>query len=115
MLPKDLWIAALRSGYYQWNREFLDDAGYISCLGVACHVYLQNRGQLALSRVNGILYFDGQSRALPKSVQQWLGLRNKIGKYGKGQSLLQDNDSGISFRDIANIIESEPEGLFVSE
>ena len=46
------------------------------------------------------------------SVREWLGLREDAGNHGN-ISLASENDSGESFIDIADIIESEPEGLFI--
>ena len=58
--------------------------------------------------------FDGELAGLPPSVPHWLGLQTADGNYSKGGALADDNDRGKTFDEIADIIESEPEGLFKS-
>ena len=65
----------------------------------------------------------GCSPFLPDEVRDWYGLATNKGGWtdkrslveiwtGK-KSLVEINDSGITFTEIADIIESRPEGLFV--
>jgi hypothetical protein len=98
------WVAALRSGeYLQIKNALTDDGGYC-CLGIAC-VVADKAGVPAAWR--NISY-------LSDSVRRWLGLEDEIASYGDGQSLANDNDfRNKTFAEIADIIESEPEGLFV--
>lgn len=52
---------------------------------------------------------------LPRQVMEWLGLMTEEGMYDDpdgDDSLIGHNDSGDTFKQIANIIESAPEGLF---
>ena len=106
------WVAALRSGEYQQTKDRLFDGEGHCCLGVGCKV-------CGLEPVfDGRDYkFDDMVTMLPKVVKEALGLRSEGGDYhssnGSFTSLTDDNDSGKTFAEIADIIESEPEGLFV--
>lgn len=94
------WVAALRSGEYQKTKEQLYKDGAYCCLGVAC----------AISPVAP----DGWKHLslLPEEVMDWLGLFSRSGYY-KGGYLTSDNDErNHTFAEIADIIESEPRGLF---
>lgn len=134
------WVEALRSGQYAQTRgalqrlEVWDDlpAGYC-CLGVACDMYQQTVGDLSISQEHEVremgwnpaegLYktFNEAGSSLPRAVLEWLGLDTTVGKYtlpaaddGDAElgSLATANDNGATFAEIADIIESEPEGLF---
>ena len=113
------WVAALRSGKYKQGRGVLCRNGQYCCLGVACEVAEEN-GVPLIVRVEEdfTISFDGKTRNLPEGVQSWLGLQNSVGgmvaRNRDEHSLTQMNDSAyFSFDQIADIIESEPEGLFV--
>jgi hypothetical protein len=97
------WVQALRSGKYAqgWYQLKRDDDRFC-CLGVAC--------ELAM-KAGVIKRYEPSNGALPRSVRLWLGLKHENGDYGTA-SLANDNDHGKSFGDIADIIESEPDGLF---
>lgn len=107
------WVAALRSGNYRQTQGNLhDDAGYC-CLGVACEVALKAGLALDVSRSNDCLTgYDGHYCLLPNSVKAWLGLRTCTGSID-AVSLTDRNDTDRwSFSQIADLIESEPPGLF---
>lgn len=98
------WVAALRSGKYQQCKEKLTDGCGFCCLGVAsviCH--------------NPDPGWEHQLGLGPK-VQQWLGLGHREGELLEGQYrfLSAMNDNGETFDEIADIIESEPAGLFTA-
>jgi hypothetical protein len=108
------WVAALRSGKYKQTRHVLCDRNGHCCLGVACEVAIENGVPLTRESTEfGRVLFNVYALSLlPYQVRDWLGLRNAGGTYGDG-SLLHDNDSrGLTFEQIADIIESEPSGLF---
>jgi hypothetical protein len=95
------WVAALRSGKYQQGKCFLKtDDGKFCCLGVLAEL----AKEVGLSN-DGDKFLDG-------SVVIWSGLHGSSGSYANGESLAFDNDRGKTFLEIADIIESEPEGLF---
>jgi len=94
------------------------------CLGAACELYQEVTGdQIRGVDQTGNATFDDQGLYLPLKVQEWLGLSSNIGRFdkainGKGEhsgkvnNLAQCNDDNFTFDEIADIIESEPPGLF---
>lgn len=99
------WVAALRSGEYDQTTGRLERDGAYCCLGVACLVteYEATPWQGRIS--------------LPSTVAEELGLSSMSGHYllnGEQSYLSNDNDNGMTFEQIADLIESEPEGLFVA-
>lgn len=113
------WVRALRSGKYKQAKGVLEKVSKNGetrncCLGVACRVFIQNGGTLHIETVDGKTNFDGDTEVLPIKVMDWLGLRTTSGDccLQKGVQLVEINDNGTRFTTIANIIESQPEGLF---
>lgn len=106
-----LWIEALRSGRYEQGVSALRDDDCFCCLGVACDLYRTAENG---PDWEGYSYL-GRDDVLPQTVQDWLGLRQDDGQYGrrKGSSstLAVQNDDGMTFSEIAALIEAEPEGL----
>lgn len=104
-----LWVAALRSGKYEQGRGVLRTANnQFCCLGVACDI--SGVGHWSDERE----YYagdDAKYAVLPRPVMAWLGLRDTGGEFGRRDSLIDQNDGGKTFAEIADIIESEPEGL----
>lgn len=104
-----MWVAALRSGEYRQGAGLLHspDTGTYCCLGVACDLAVKH---------GVIKSYDGYEAVLggtARPVVQWLGLSDDSAGYdgGRGQ-LTYDNDVGKTFAEIADIIESNPPGLF---
>lgn len=109
------WVAALRSGNYRQGIGKLKQNDRYCCLGVACELYQQAVGDLWVrAEVTGVTYYNNNNENLPDEVQKWLGLVSEWGANAADIEALTDkNDTGKSFAEIADIIESEPEGLFV--
>ena len=124
------WVQALRSGKYTQGKSRLayhntEGHLYYCCLGVACDLAVKEGLPIRVKSVNlcngakAFVYDDNRS-TLPDTVLHWLGLRTVTGVFGppKGEhlfvppSLTNLNDDGISFTEIADFIESKPEGLF---
>lgn len=118
------WVAALRSGEYEQGKDALQSTAGYCCLGVACAVYEKEVGPVQKG-------WDGRFRGKTlyphKNVLDWLGLRDESGDFRgdyfpglvdddgydpKCDSLAEANDAGATFSEIADFIESEPEGLF---
>jgi hypothetical protein len=97
------WVKALRSGKYKQARYRLRRDNKYCCLGVACDIS-------KLGKWDGTIYLDSYLY-LPRKVQKWLGLRSSGGEYYTN-NLTSFNDNNWSFKKIADIIESEPNGLF---
>ena len=112
-------VAALRSGRYKQGRGQLHRASddRRCCLGVACDLYQKEVGGLRIEKSDehDAFFYDGESGILPAVVMEWLGLREERGQLGEHflDCLAAKNDSGASFRQIADIIERKPDGLFV--
>ena len=114
------WVAALRSGEYEQGRFSLrtSDNKYC-CLGVLCEVAVKERKIPRPVAKKEVYEFSGNTGHLPSNVMHWVGLRTSSGEYYEGRKLTgltAENDwNGKDFNQIADIIESEPEGLFVKE
>lgn len=113
------WTAALRSGEYAQAEGVLRDSNdAFCCLGVACDVYAKEVGgewrEGGFFRAgSGETLNDTSKYALPGRVREWLGLDDASGQY-EGAALIDHNDDDkLPFDQIADIIESEPDGLFV--
>ncbi len=126
-----LWIQALRSGEYKQTDGRLcevDDGAEdpnpsYCCLCVACEVFITAEPdmQMVVEDKEHVRHFNGSYATLPLDVKNWLGMIDSAGEYGDSEdedwdpdtSLAQDNDShGLTFNEIAAIIEGEPEGMF---
>ena len=106
-----LWVATLRSDIYTQGKGALHDIveDKYCCLGVACKLFT---GKLEKNVQWPYMYYgDTMANDLPDKVREWLNLSSRSGRYS-GSSLICDNDSGATFEEIADLIESEPKGLF---
>ncbi|TGP34041.1 MULTISPECIES: hypothetical protein [unclassified Mesorhizobium] len=109
---RKLWVQALRSGEYEQGRKRLHLDSRYCCLGVACVLAGKDEYDMG-ARLNLSNLYD---------VMEFYGLRDHNGAYGEPNDmsdsyrvcLAQKNDSGTPFAAIADIIESEPPGLFIS-
>lgn len=117
------WVEALRSGKYPQTKNYLHDTHGFCCLGVACELAIEDgvplhRGFADDDNNGGIYYYGDRTRALPESVQKWLGLKDSMGSYGSNLNgynitdLVSQNDSGKIFNEIADIIEQNEGELF---
>lgn len=109
------WVAALRSGEYEQGTNALNKNGKMCCLGVACEIAIKYGVSLKIGYYcdANIKTYDGETGILPSSVRDWLGLYARDGESQHAGKLTIFNDSGKTFSEIADIIESEPKGLFV--
>ena len=127
------WLAALRSGEYKQGRKALHDdrdkSSNFCCLGVACDLYAKAGHGSWIKAPDGAITYtflakNGHSSqdALPAPVTDWLGIRTGDGFFepdttpGNAQSLIDLNDNkSFTFLQIADVIESQPKGLFNAE
>jgi hypothetical protein len=98
---RKLWVEALRSGKYEQVESKLTNGEGYCCLGVAC---------LVAGKSNDNIMHDVNLTNFPE-VKSFFGLRDNHGDY-RENCLVDLNDDGTSFSDIADIIEREPPGLF---
>ena len=114
------WVVALRSGKYEQAKNALRDGNGFCCLGVACDIYMKDTGD---GEWDGSDYFhsaclsDCSGTGLPCIVMEWIGIVSNDGSYTEqgeewNLSLANHNDNDKPFSYIADIIESEPDGLF---
>lgn len=101
---KEKWLTALRSGEYEQTNNSLYDKRTQSfcCLGVLEHCL-----------TGGVEYVDGIPRGLPTDswYKGWKINTDNVGMsvyyMGAVRSLDELNDGGLSFKQIANIIEKQ--------
>jgi hypothetical protein len=110
------WCAALRSGKYKQGQYSLYNVSSDTycCLGVLCELYIEGGGHLSLSlHDNGTTRaYDGCTGLPPSKVIDWAGIFTLNGVYNTpDDNLVANNDSGLSFDWIANIIEAQVEYL----
>lgn len=128
------WADALRYGEYEQGQEVLlkmtgvnADRPQYCCLGVACDLYAKahpDKGKWVQNRKLFLMEFvtnSGTSAGgLSLEVSDWLGLArlekdfpNHYGQFSENQTLATLNDEEhFTFEQIADVIESLPEGLF---
>lgn len=112
------WIAALRSGRYQQGQEYLNRRKRFCCLGILCEVAVESGLPIRVEKVDGVITYNGQSCGVPEEIANWAGLTTLLGELAPGHSegsLYYLNDTGSTFEQIADYIESQPAGLFVEE
>lgn len=120
--PRDIWAEALRSGHYNQCRGSLSDHGAYCVLGVACMCYEAETGEKLLRDRHGEYYACHLINEF-SVVKEWLGLQHEYGRFFTEElfadcgvcSLVSLNDNEmLTFAELADIIESEPTGLFAS-
>jgi len=100
-------VAALRSGDYKQTRERLRDENGFCCLGVACDLFDPTKWDEDMT-------YERSSMTLPPNVQDFFGFTYENGAFHEDgvDGLANRNDDGATFAEIADLIESEPPGLF---
>lgn len=118
----NLWAEALISGDYPQGTKKLRALAGFCCLGVLCDLYRKETDKGEWIKPSQVYigeedYYkfalDKQidKTCIPAAVQEWAGLEDCVGSLGAGNSLIQMNDSGSSFKEIAEIILSNIENL----
>jgi len=89
------------------------------CLGVACDVFIEMGGKMDIGEEyhqgGKSVRYNEETAVMPRVVMNAFGISLSSGQYDvpSGSSCLShDNDNGKTFAQIADIIESKPEGLF---
>ena len=112
------WVRRLRSGDYEQGRGFLRSKGLdgtpdrYCCLGVLCEM-AEGVGLVERFDSGGEYYDYGSERqtcGLPRPVREWSGVETPLGDFlndGQSVRLSSLNDSGLSFEEIAEVIERE--------
>jgi hypothetical protein len=133
------WIKALRSGKYKRGEGFLKRFNSKNqprhcCLGVLCELYNESMkknhkktltvkaSNSGFCPENGYVIFGDRDVSLPPAVKKWAGIKHSTGeftyivkdqhgKYKNHKNLSILNDTGNTFKTIANIIEKNIENL----
>lgn len=121
---KQKWIDSLRSGKYQQGQSKLYSGDGFCCLGVLCDIYAKEVGDKSWVMKDpdykfdaekfDYWYFDDQSECLPECVQDWAELNekdpvvtNRVVGEDYVTTLASLNDRGVTFEDLADMIESQ--------
>lgn len=106
----ELWVKDLRTNPPQAQERLFNGRGHC-CLGRLCELFpgiVKTKREDAEGKT--VFLFDGGKFLLPKTVQQWAGMKSSEGRYNS-VSLSSDNDNGKSFAEIADIIEAHVDEL----
>lgn len=113
---KQQWLTALRSDEYPQTDGYLRDEQGYCCLGVLCDLAVQAGVVECFKTADDPFYrYNADESVLPKEVIKWAGLDHsdpyvtvEDGWDAEARSQLSElNDSGMSFADIADLIEKE--------
>ena len=103
------WVAALRSGKYEQATQALHPAKKeFCCLGVACNISQLGHWVEGHEAYDYVIDDVPENAILPDEVANWLGVGISASlkhDYNVYDSLLEMNDKGISFGEIADVIE----------
>lgn len=124
------WVRALESGAYRQTTGVLCGVAGVGvnknkrndtfcCLGVGSDIAVR-AGAIGDPKIDldGHMLYEGRDTELPVDVMEFLGLASSAGDYTNSEgcrtNLVSDNDDlQLNFKQIAAIIRSKPEGLFV--
>lgn len=110
------WVVALRSGEYLPGLHHLrSDCDEYCPLGVLCQLHYEATGKLkpVLHKMESYYSFGSNSGSLPPEVRDWAGLISSWGDFHAGSIIILYVGDKKTFPEIADVIESEPPGLFV--
>lgn len=103
---KEKWVSALRSDEYVQGIGQLHACGNFCCLGVLCDLHAKETG----GKWDTGLYL-GEVCFLPIAVVDWAGLDLVCPavtfEHNEGVTLATLNDNGKTFKEIADIIDSQ--------
>ena len=109
------WVAALRDPEAKQITGCLETTEGKCVLGFSCRLYANEYPEWPVTFTSMGTDFGYQSEGalLPLEVQEWLGLATDHGRIMDSPALYDLNDTGTTLPELADLIESEPEGLFV--
>lgn len=110
----EIWVAALRSGEFKQTKHVLYDPEMKRhcCLGVLSDIAL-TEGVCDYQEIgsNKARYDNFKDNVLCTSVRDWAEMKTNKGKLDHLNSLVDLNDKGKTFEEIADIIEKNWEKL----
>lgn len=102
----DIWVKALRSGDYKQGWFALHVNDKFCCLGILCDIAHKERVVKNVRNNEIGVAYDFNGKILPESVMKWAGMHSRKGEFKSSlKSLIDYNDHGASFQEIADIIE----------
>jgi len=106
------WVAALRSGEYKQIRGTLHNNDGYCCLGVLCDLAVKHGVEINVSvEKDGRHYYGLNANYLNSVIAKWAGIDVSCDPSNPA-GLATMNDSGYSFTDIADYIETNPCKIF---
>ena len=107
---REKWLAALESGEYKQCQGSLKTNDGFCCLGVLCDLHAKETGKEwkigPFKKMEKMEYLN-EANYLPIEVQNWADMDSYNHHLYNNGFLSHINDSGASFNQIADIIESE--------
>jgi hypothetical protein len=108
---KQQWITALQSGEYEQTDSVLrlGTTNRFCCLGVLCDLHSKSTG----NEWSHAGYYLHEGSQLPVEVAEWAGLLETVEHpqdpdcYQRGVRFSELNDNGVTFDEIAQLIEEE--------
>ena len=105
---KETWIKALKSGEFKQGREFLERDGKYCALGILSLLSLVE-GQCTYNQIDGLGRFDNKRFTLSYNTLTWAGMdledfKAEVIYEGESTSIGDLNDRGLSFKELARII-----------
>jgi hypothetical protein len=126
-LNQSKWVEALRSGKYKQGKAALCTDGNFCCLGVAAELFktedtvvktflVKVDNSLGEAIDTPLTSYDGEDSCAPNYVIEALGLYTICGGNLLGiTTLTEENDYGVTFEKIADLIESNPDHYFIAK
>lgn len=116
-----LWREALTSGEYEQTRGCLRNKHGFCCMGVICDLHAKETGAewTPIEFENDPQRYLNKDAILPRKVMDWAGIKSTVGGINieiEGipelfTTLTAKNDSGATFKEIADLIEQHEEAL----
>lgn len=112
----DKWVQALKSNKYSQTKGTLKDSYGYCCLGVLCEISKISDWKLIDNHhISKYKYNDSSMIGLlPEEVRKWADIKTTDGTFiqnNKQLILTTLNDDGVSFNEIADIIEKNWESI----
>lgn len=105
------WVKVLRSGEIKQAKGQLRTTDGMCCLGVLAKI-----AGCRWKKIDGEWSADNEWQVAPDRAVQFVGLRARAAFFsGASDGLTIRNDRGADFPRIADIIESNPPGLFLTD
>ncbi len=102
------WIKQLRSGNYkQGKRRLRDKDDNCCCLGILCDIAPMVKWELSGKVYDARTKNNYSDAVLPLNVQRWADMKTSNGtlQNQKRVALSEYNDNGLTFDEIADVIE----------